>query len=225
MVSLAVALVSIIIINLVLSGDNALMIAMACRRLPAVQQKRAIFIGTCGAVALRIILTIAAVYILRIPFLQVAGGLMLIWIAVRLLVDDTCEDNVCEAGCFWEAVKTIMVADFIMSLDNILGVAAAARGNIWLLIFGLALSIPVVVFCSSLITGLMKRFPFLVAVGAAILGWTAAEMIMRDKLVQHFLGAGVLPRVVPLLAAAGVVFGGLLLARRQRAHRCEPDKH
>ncbi|MBE3588656.1 MAG: TerC family protein [Thermoanaerobacteraceae bacterium] len=210
------------VINLVLSGDNALVIAMACRRLPALDQKRAIFVGTSGAIALRVILTVAAVYLLRIPLLQLAGGLLLIWIAIKLLLEDGGEENICEAGCFWDAVKTIIVADFVMSLDNVLGVAAAARGNMVLLILGLALSIPIVVAGSNLIIKIMKRIPLVVYIGAAVLGWTAAGMIFKDRLIHHYLGTGVMERIVPVAVAGAVVLVGRLWARR-REH-CEPDK-
>ncbi|HHW42363.1 YjbE family putative metal transport protein [Desulfofundulus thermobenzoicus] len=209
------AVFSIVIINLVLSGDNALVIAMACRCLPAVDQKKAVFWGTFGAVALRVVLTVAAVYLLKIPFLQLVGGLLLVWIALKLLLEDSGEENVYEAGCFWDAVKTIVMADFVMSLDNVLGVAAAARGNLWLLIFGLALSVPIVVAGSSLIIKILKRLPLTVDVGAAILGWTAGEMILKDRFVHPYLGTGVPGRVFPVALAGAVVLVGHLWARRR----------
>ncbi|MGB9802459.1 TerC family protein [Desulfofundulus sp.] len=221
MVSILAAVFSIVVINLVLSGDNALVIALACRSLPVSDQKRAIFIGTFGAIALRVILTVAAVYLLKIPFLQVAGGLLLIWIAIKLLLEDDEEKNICEAGCFWDAVKTIIMADFVMSLDNVLGVAAAARGNIMLLAFGLALSIPIVVAGSSLIILIMRRFPFVVDIGAAILGWTAGEMILKDKFVHSYMGNELLEKVVPAAVAVLVVLVGHLSARRRRQSSVE----
>lgn len=219
MLSLTMAVISIVIIDLVLSGDNALVIAMACRRLPDKQQKKAIILGTGLAIILRVALTVVAVYLLKIPLLQLIGGLLLVWIAIKLLKENSCpgagtEEKVCEADHFWSAVKTIIVADFVMSLDNVLGVAAAAHGNIWLLAFGLALSIPIMVLGSRLIIALMKRFPYLVYIGAGILGWTAAQMIVHDRFLHSLMDLALLDKVLPPVLALGVVMWGRMRARR-----------
>ena len=202
-----------------LSGDNAVVIALASRRLPANQQRKAIILGTVGAIVLRVILTAVAVYLLKIPFLQVVGGVLLIWIAVKLLSDEDCEENICESANIWEAIKTIIVADFIMSLDNVLGVAGAAHGDIWLLVLGLAISIPIIAAGSSIIMKLMERLPILVHAGAAILGWTAGQMIIEDKFIHQILNSAVLTKAFPLALAAGVVVVGLLRARQCRIDR------
>lgn len=216
MLSLAMAIVSIMIIDLVLSGDNALVIALACRRLPAGQQKKAIIVGTGGAIFLRVALTVAAVYLLKIPLLQLTGGVLLLWISIRLLKENSTgeEETVCESGHFWSAIKTIIVADLVMSLDNVLGVAAAAHGNIVLLVFGLALSIPIMVMGSRLIIAVMKRFSFLVDIGAAILGWTAADMILQDSFLHSFVDLSAVEKVLPPVVALSLVLWGRLRARR-----------
>jgi YjbE family integral membrane protein len=176
------------LVNIVLSGDNAVVIAMAARNLPARHQKLAILWGSGGAIVLRVLLTIVAVWLLKIPFLQAAGGLLLVWIALQLLVEDEQEEGVHGAHHgLMGAVKTILIADLVMSLDNTLAIAGVAKGNWTLLILGLALSIPLIVFGSTVIMKIMDRFPIVVYVGAALIAWTAGEMIDSDAAVQPFL--------------------------------------
>lgn len=201
------ALFGIIMVNLLLSGDNALVIALASRRLPSRQQRQAIIWGGAGAVGLRVLLTLGAVLLLGVPYLQLIGGLLLQWVAIKLVTDDHAgETDIEAAGNLWGAVRTILVADLVMSLDNVLAIAGVARGHTGLIIIGLAISIPIIIWGSSLITALMKRWPVIVVIGAAFLGWTAGEMIVADPVLQTYLAAyPLLHWAVPGLFAAAVV--------------------
>ena len=195
-----VGLLKIIWINIILSGDNAVVIALAARSLPAHQQRMAILLGSGAAVVLRIILTLVAVWLMSIPYLQVVGGLLLLWIGIQLLQGDGDEEgeDVTQSTLI-QAVKTILIADLVMSLDNVIAVAAAAKGSMLLLIIGLAISIPLVVFGSTLMIRLMERFPVVVTLGAALIGWVAGETISSDAVFKgvlaewpwmHFAAAG-----------------------------------
>lgn len=198
------ALAQIMLVNIVLSGDNAIVIALAARNLPLHYQKRAVLWGSGGAVVLRILLTAIVVELLRIPCLQLIGGVLLVWIAVQLLVDQAEEggEQAAHENLFG-AVKTILIADVVMSLDNTLAIAGVAKGNWLLLMTGLALSIPLVTVGSTLIMKTMGRFPVLVYVGAALIAWTAGEMIVGDKVAQLYLPA--LLHGTPWLAIALVL--------------------
>ncbi|HWQ61031.1 MAG TPA: TerC family protein [Negativicutes bacterium] len=200
-------------INLILSGDNAVVIALASRNLPRDQRRKAVFWGSLGAVVLRIGLTVVAAYLLQIPYLQFAGGLALLYIAVKLIADDKGEVKCHEASCLSEAIKVILVADVIMSLDNVLAIAGVASGNLLLLGIGLAMSIPLVVFGSQLILSLMDRFPVIIYLGAAILGWTAAKMVVGDAAVGAVLSAYALP--IEVAMTVGVVAAGYWLKGRR----------
>lgn len=176
-----IALGSITLINLILSGDNAVVIALASRNLPAEQRQKAVIWGSAGAVILRILLTLVAAYLLKIPYVQFLGGLALVYIAVNLLGDKH-EEVACDgAGNFWEAIKVIIFADLIMSLDNVLAIAGVADGHFGLLVFGLVLSVPLVVFGSQMLMKLMDKFPIIIWAGSAILAWTAAKMMVADE--------------------------------------------
>ncbi len=181
------AVLSIVIIDLVLSGDNAVAIGMASRRLPPEQRRRAIIFGAAGAIGLRVTFTATVALLLGIPFLQAIGGAVLIWIAFKLLRQEHDEANVREGANLFEAVRTIIIADVIMSLDNILAVGGAAHGNLWLLLFGLALSMPIIMFGSNLVATLMNRLPWLVYLGSAVLAFTAGEMIFEDPIIGDYL--------------------------------------
>ena len=177
----AVSILKIIGINIVLSGDNAVVIALACRSLPASQRNIGIALGAGAAIILRILFTLVVQELLDIPFLKVAGGLLLFWIAVKLLLsEEASEDSVASGSSLWEAIKIVAVADVVMSLDNVLAIAAAAHGNTTLIVIGLLISIPLVVFGSTLIMGLLTRFPILVWGGAALLGWISGELIAQE---------------------------------------------
>ncbi len=181
------AVLSIVIIDLVLSGDNAVVIGMASRRLPPEQRRKAIIFGAAGAIGLRITFTAMVALLLGIPFLQAIGGAVLVWIAFKLLRQEHDEANVREGANLFDAVRTIIIADVIMSLDNILAVGGAAHGNLALLLFGLALSMPIIMFGSNLVATLMNRLPWLVYLGSAVLAFTAGEMIFEDPIIGDFL--------------------------------------
>jgi len=174
-------LIKIIWINIILSGDNAVVIALAARAVPVEQQKKAILFGAGAAVILRIALTVVAVQLLRLPYLQIVGGLLLLWIGLQLLGDDEHGEGAVKTnGTLLAAIRTILIADIVMSLDNVIAVAAAAQGSTTLLIAGLAISIPLVVFGSTLMIKLMERFPIIVTLGAALIGWVGGETMASD---------------------------------------------
>ena len=182
------ALSSIILLDLVLAGDNAVVIAMASRKLPENMRKRAIYIGTAGAVVIRAIMTLIATYLLTIPFLQAIGGLILLPIAFKLLKPEkhNLEDANSLSG-FATAIKTIIIADAAMGIDNVLAIAGVAHGDMMLVLLGLAISIPIVVWGSQIISNLMDRLPILITLGSAILAYTSASMILHDKIIGNFL--------------------------------------
>lgn len=172
----------IIWINILLSGDNAIVIALACRALPPRQRFWGIILGAGAAIVLRIFFTVILQYVLELPWLKFVGGLLLLWIAVKLLTQDEAdESSIDSADNLWGAVRTIAIADVVMSLDNVLAIAAAAKGNTTLIIFGLGISIPLIVAGATLIMALLTRFPILVWAGAALLGWIAGELIVGDR--------------------------------------------
>ena len=214
-----IGLIKIVWINIILSGDNAVVIAMAARSLPPAQQQKAVLFGSGAAVVLRIVLTVVAAKLLGLPFLQIVGGLLLLWIGLQLLgEEDEGEGESKEYGSLFAAVRTILIADLVMSLDNVIAVAAAAQGNTTLLILGLAISIPLVIFGSTLMIKLMERFPIIVMLGAALIGWVGGETIVNDVFLRDVLVAN--PWLHYAAAAAGaafVVFGGRWLQRRGHA--------
>ncbi len=218
-----VALMQIMLVNIVLSGDNAVVIALAARNLPSKHQKLAILWGSGGAIVLRILLTIVAVALLRISFLQLGGALLLVWIAIKLLTEeDEVEGHHHAHDNLFGAVKTILIADVVMSLDNTLAIAGVAKGDWMLLITGLTLSIPLIVFGSTLIMKLMDRFPVIVYIGAGLIAWTAGEMIVGDKSMRPYLPH--LFHGTPYLAlvlTAGVI--GYSWWYNQKKHRTAHD--
>ena len=211
-----IGLVKIVWINIILSGDNAVVIALAARSLPPEQQKKAVLLGSGAAVVLRIALTVVAAKLLALPYLQIAGGLMLLWIGLQLLGGSEDGDGESrEYGSMLGAVRTILIADLVMSLDNVIAVAAAAQGNTPLLILGLAISIPLVIFGSTLMIKLMERFPIIILLGAGLIGWVGGETIAGDVALQQVLLAN--PWLHYAAAAAGatlVIAGGKLLQAR-----------
>jgi len=222
------ALGSIILANVLLSGDNAVVIALAARSLPARQQTKAIFYGSAAAIVMRIGLTLLAVEMLKWPWLKIAGGALLLYIGVSLLLesdDDEDEDaagqNPAHRPGLFAAIRTILVADLVMSLDNVLAVAAAAKGNTTLLVLGLAISIPLIIFGSTLLLKVMQRFPLIITLGGALLGYLAGEMVMTDPAVISRYGAQTEWRILAAsaLGAALVVGLGLGLKRRALAAR------
>jgi len=227
-----IGLAKIIGVNIVLSGDNAVVIALAARSLPAKQQKLAILYGAGAAVVLRIILTVFAVALLALPWLKIVGSLLLFWIGIKLLVPEDGDDNISASDHLLTAIKTILIADLVMSLDNVIAVAAAAGGSMTLLVLGLAISIPLVVFGATLLVTLMERYPVIITVGAALIGMVAGEMLVTDPIALQWLtGVGGIvieggkPKIngINLELAAGavgaviVVIWGLWLAKRHAA--------
>ena len=215
------ALGSIILANVLLSGDNAVVIAMAARGLPAQQQKKAIVFGSAAAIVMRIVLTLIAVKMLGLPYLKLVGGLALLWIGANLMSEEE-EQHAAEARPIGigAAVRTILVADLVMSLDNVLAVAAAAQGNTVLLVIGLAVSIPLIVFGSTLILKVMDRFPVIITAGAALLGWLAGEMMLTDPAIHQWMGelSENTVRAGGVAGAVLVVIVGKLLQRKARNH-------
>ena len=209
-----IGLLKIIWINVVLSGDNAVVIAMAARSLRPEEQRKAIAWGSGFAVVLRIALTVVAVQLMALPFLQIAGGLLLLWIGVQLLnSEEESEEDAKTHHNLFAAIRTILIADLVMSLDNVIGVAAAAKGNLLLLTIGLGLSIPLVIFGSSLMIGLMTRVPVIIKLGAALIGWVAGETLISDVLVAHLISHLTwLHWLVPGVCALLVLISGRLLA-------------
>jgi len=183
---------TIIWVNIILSGDNAVVIALAARSLPARQQKLAIFWGAGAAVVLRIILTVVAVKLLEFHYLKLVGALALLWIAVKLLVpEEGGDDEVQSSSHLMGAIKTILIADLVMSTDNVIAVAAAAKGSITLLVLGLVISIPLVIFGAAMLMKLMERYPIIITLGAAILGWTAGDLAVTDPAIAAWVKANV----------------------------------
>jgi YjbE family integral membrane protein len=216
-----IGLVKIIWINIILSGDNAVVIALAARTLPAHQQKQAVLWGAGAAVVLRVILTVVAAKLLALPYLQIVGGLLLLWIGVQLLSEEDEDESDTEeqkASNLMSAIRTILIADLVMSLDNVIAVAAAAQGSLTLLILGLAISIPLVIFGATLMVKLMERFPIIVVAGAGLIGWVAGETIASDAILRDVLEANHWLHYAAAAAGAAFVIGlGKLLKARGQA--------
>jgi YjbE family integral membrane protein len=220
------ALGAIIWVNLLLSGDNAVVIALAARSLPARQQKLAVFWGSAAAIVLRVLLTVFAVALLQQPWLKLVGGLLLLWIGIKLLVPEDDGEDIAASDNLLQAVKTILVADLVMSLDNVIAVAAAADqgpagAKILLLIVGLSLSVPIVIFGSTLMLHLMERYALIITLGAGLLGWIAGELMATDPALGEWVEANAAWlhdwRVAAIAGAALVVGSGKWLAARRGA--------
>ena len=216
-----VALLQIIGVNIVLSGDNAVVIALAARSLPPKQQKQAVLWGSGAAVAMRIVLTIVAVELLRLPYLKLVGAALLLWIGIQLLLPEEEEADghgTANTGMI-SAIRTILIADLVMSLDNVIAVAAAAKGSMTLLILGLAISIPLVILGSTMLLKIMDRYPIIITLGAALLGWVAGDMAVTDPSVKDWVDANAawLHTAAPAVGAIFVVALGKWLAARAEA--------
>ena len=205
--ALVISILQIIAIDIILGGDNAIIIALACRDLPRRQKKLGILWGTAGAIILRVILVFFATTLLTVPGLKLIGGLLLLWIGVKLVIENDAEadHNVNSSRSLMTAIRTIIIADFVMSLDNSIAIAAAAKGNMYLVVFGLVLSVPIIIAGSAIILKLMSRFPVIISMGAGLLGWLAGDLIIHDPLLESYL--------TQLIPHADIVFaGGLALA-------------
>ncbi len=211
-------LLAIIMIDLVLAGDNAILIGLAARKLPKEQQKKVIIWGAVGAIVIRIIATLLVVVLLEVPGLHLIGGLLLVWIAYKLLIDEE-EHDVKPADSMWAAIKTIIIADALMGLDNVLAVAGASHGNFTLVVIGLLVSIPVVMYGSTLILKLIERFPVIIIIGAGILGWTAAKMIVAEPFMLDYFANPFIK-----YGFEAIVVIGILVAGTSRQKNIEKEK-
>jgi len=223
------ALLAIILIDLVLAGDNAIVIALAARNLPPHLQKKAIAWGAAGAIVVRAVMTVGVVWLLKIPGLMLVGGIGLLWIAYQLLADqgDKAHDGPV-ASTFWGAMKTIVVADALMGVDNVLGVAGAAHGAFDLVVIGLLVSVPIVVYGSTMVLRLVERFPIIIKAGAAVLAFTAAKMIVSERLLAPVYGGHATLQTAAqwatyALAIAGVLGAGWWASRRAQSARAAAD--
>ena len=214
------AVVQIILIDIVLGGDNAVVIALACRRLPEHQRKLGIFWGVFGAIALRIVLIFFALSLLAIPYLKIGGAILLIWIGIKLLQPESEGEHEIDASTtLLGAIKTIIVADAVMSLDNVIAIAGAAKDDLSLVIFGLVISVPIIVWGSQLVMKIMDRYPITIAIGAGLLGWIAGDMVVTDIVTKEWVNmqAQYLHWVAPATAAVLVILVGKVMAARQQA--------
>ncbi len=222
-----IAVLQIILIDILLSGDNAVVIALACRNLPPRQRRLGIFWGVAGAIILRVTLTFFAVALLAIPYLKIVGAVLLLWIGVKLIQpqDDGDGHEIRAGENLFGAIRTIIIADLVMSLDNVIAVAAAARDSLFLLIFGLVLSIPLMVWASQLILRLMDRFPSIIIAGGALLGWVGLSMAVHDPVVRDWVVARAawLNWAAPVAGAVVVVAVGKLLSLRAVPGRARPE--
>lgn len=211
------ALLAIVVIDLVLAGDNAIVIGMTARNLPADQQKKAILWGTVGAIIIRALATLAVVWLLKIPGLLLAGGLLLIWISLKLLLQEDSHENAKASGSLGAAIWTIIVADTAMGLDNVIAVAGAAHGDFLMVIIGLVISVPIMVWGSTLILKLMERFPIIIYIGSAVLAYTAAGMVTTEKFLSPFFTAySWVKWLFIIVVVAGVLLTGWLNSRKQK---------
>jgi YjbE family integral membrane protein len=217
-----IAVLQIIAIDILLGGDNAVVIALACRNLPPEMRKKGIFWGVAGAIGLRVVLTIFAVSLLTVPYLKLIGAVLLFWIGIKLILPEDDDGHEIEASTkLLGAIKTIIVADAVMSLDNVIAVAAAAKDSFALIVFGLIVSIPIIVYCSTLVLKLINRFPWVVVLGGGLLGWIAAGMAVHDVVVKDWVAANAawLENVAPPVGAVVVMAVGKLLASRMERSR------
>ncbi|WP_139488239.1 TerC family protein [Brevibacillus dissolubilis] len=213
------ALLAIVVIDLVLAGDNAIVIGLAARNLPKDQQKKVIFWGTLGAIVIRSLLTLAVVWLLQIPGLLLIGGVLLVWIAYKLLVEEK-DHNVQTQASLAAAVRTIIIADTVMGLDNVLAVAGAAHGSFLLVVLGLLISVPIVVWGSTIILKWVERFPVIIYIGAGVLAWTATKMIVEEPFLEPFFTENAWLKWLLTIAVVG---GVLLLGRMQKQKTAKPN--
>jgi YjbE family integral membrane protein len=219
-----IALLQIVAIDIILGGDNAIIIALACRNLPETQKRAGILWGTAGAIILRVILVFFATTLMTTPGLRLVGGLLLLWIGVKLMLEETSESldgKIAENSTLLGAVKTIIIADFVMSLDNALAITAAAKGSMILVIFGLVLSVPIIIGGSALILRMMERFPVIITFGAGLLGWLGGDMIAHDSLTVSLAPEVIttMPQIAAGIGALSVVGIGYLVKIKRQAAR------
>lgn len=216
-------LLNVIFIDIILSGDNAILIALAAKNLPEHQKKKAVLLGTAGAIGLRVVFAAVIVYLLKIPLIYAFGGLMLLWIAFKLLVDDAGHNELNGGSTLWSAVKTIVIADALMSLDNVIALAGVAHGSLIAIVIGILISIPIIVGGSSFLMKVMNKFPIITTIGSGILAWTASGMITHDKMIGHFLENPIVSLSFKIIITAIVVVGGTIVAKK-KAQKLGADK-
>lgn len=215
------ALLAIIVIDLVLAGDNAIVIGMAARNLPKEQQKKAVLWGTLGAVIIRAAATVLVVQLLKIPGLLLAGGLFLVWIAIKLLIEEKKHDDVKASVSLGAAIRTIVIADAVMGIDNIMAVAGAADGEFWLVIVGLAISVPIMIWGSTLVLKLIEQFPVTIYIGSAVLAYTAGKMIVDESFVKAWIGTGALKYAIETIVIIAVMAVGAAINRARARRRAD----
>jgi YjbE family integral membrane protein len=198
------------LINIVLSGDNAVVIALASKNLPIDQRKKAIWWGAFGAIALRLVLTVVAVQLLELPYIQAGGSILLLWIAIKLLIDEEGEAKVREASTLGKAIWTIILADFVMSLDNVLAIAAKAENDLLVIILGIGLSIPIIIWGSTMVMKLLHKYPIFVYLGAGILGYTAGEMFVSENAIMKYFHYEALHWIIPVATTLIVLVTGAI---------------
>jgi YjbE family integral membrane protein len=212
------ALLAIVIIDLVLAGDNAIVIGLAARNLPKENQKKVIIWGSVGAIIIRAAATLAVVWLLKIPGLLLAGGLILIYIAYKLMIDEK-DHDVKAQNSMWAAIRTIIIADAVMGLDNVLAVAGAAHGDFLLVVIGLLISVPIVVWGSTLFLKLMEKYPFIITIGAGVLAWTASKMIVGEKFMKPYFENDFVKYGFEIVIVAAVVGLGMLKKKKMREEK------
>ncbi|NGP57177.1 TerC family protein [Paenibacillus thiaminolyticus] len=218
------ALLSIVVIDLVLAGDNAIVIGLAARNVPKQDQKKVIILGTGGAIVIRAIATLLVVYLLMVPGLQLFGGLLLLWIAVKLMIEEK-EHNIKAGSSIGAAVGTIIVADAAMGLDNVLAVAGAAKGHPFLVVLGLMISLPIVVWGSTIVLKFIERYPVIIVLGSAVLAWTASKMLVAEKFVAPYFTNPFIKYGFEVIVVLGVVAAGLIIKRNRAQRAQEADDH
>ena len=218
------ALLTIIVIDLVLAGDNAILIGLAARNLPKEQQKKVILWGSLGAIIIRVVATLAVVWLLKIPGLHLVGGLLLVWIAYKLLVGDDDHGDVKAGDSFWAAIRTVIIADALMGLDNVLAIAGASHGNMTLVIIGLLISVPIVMWGSTMIIKWIERFPIIVTIGSAILAWTASKMIVGEGFLEGIFANGFVKYGFEILVVAAVVLGGRMAMKKKQLAKANEEE-
>jgi YjbE family integral membrane protein len=220
------ALLTIVFIDLILAGDNAIVIGLAARNLPKEQQRKAVIWGTVGAIGIRVIATLLVVQLLNVPWLNLVGGLLLIWIAYKLLVQEDNHDGIKSGNTLWQSIRTIIIADAAMGIDNVIAVAGAAHGDTLLVIIGLIISVPVVVWGSTIFIKLINRFEWIVYVGSAVLAYTAAKMITHEKSFQAFFDNKLIFwSFVILVIIITIAAGWFTNLRNKTAHQKSRESH
>jgi len=221
----ASVLLNVIFIDLILSGDNAILIALAAKNLQEGQKRKAILLGTAGAILLRLVFAAIIVYLLKIPFIYALGGIMLLWIAYKLLANDSGHEEVSGGTTIRSAVKTIIIADALMSLDNVLALAGVAHGSLLAIIVGIIVSIPIIVWGSSFLMKVMNKYPIITIIGSGILAWTASGMITHDEMLKGLFESSIISVIFKLIITGGVLICGMIVSKKKRNNYDHDKNH